>query len=243
MEAVTLRNGRPYTVCGTCHGSDAPEHNLCPECFGGGWAPVFEPARFFFARTSYQSDGHGCVEGNTEGTGPARASKSFANKFAGKCDTCGQWVEAGAGKCARDGQRWIVLHNGECPAAVVKAAAAPAAATGLDLSSVPSGTYAVPGGDTRLKVQIDNVTTGKWAGWVFVKDGAEYGQSQRYGSQRPGSLYSGKIEEALRTIAADPKAAAAAYGHITGRCGRCNRMLEDEQSVARGIGPVCWGKF
>ena len=84
-------------------------------------------------------------------------------------------------------------------------AAAPVApqAKGLDLSSIPSGTYAVPGGDTRLKVRIDVVTKGKWAGWVFVKDGAEYGQGQRYGSQKPGATYKGQIEDALRAIAAD----------------------------------------
>lgn len=114
---------------------------------------------------------------------------------------------------------------------------------GLDLSAVPSGTYAVPGGDTRLKVKIDNVTKGKWAGWVFVKDGAEYGQGQRYGSQRPGASYKGAIEDALRVIAADPIAAMAAYGHLTNTCGKCGRPLEDAESVARGIGPVCWGRM
>lgn len=114
--------------------------------------------------------------------------------------------------------------------------------TGLDLTSIPSGHYGVPGGDTRLKVRIDNVTKGKWAGWVFVKDGAEYGAERRYGKQAPGSTYKGEIESQLRAIAADPQEAAAEYGRLTGRCGICNRQLEDEQSVARGIGPVCAAK-
>lgn len=112
----------------------------------------------------------------------------------------------------------------------------------LDLSGLPSGTYAVPGGDTRLKVRIDNVTEGKWAGWVFVKDGAVYGQGRRYGSQRPGATYHGEVEDALRTILADPQEAMAAYGRLTETCGLCGRHLEDKASVARGIGPVCAAK-
>ena len=113
------------------------------------------------------------------------------------------------------------------------------AANGLDLSSVPSGRYAVPGGDTRLKVKIDNVATGKWAGWVFVKDAAEYGQGRKYGSQRPGATYRGDIEAELRIIAADIAAAAATYGHLTSTCSFCARPLEDARSVAAGYGETC----
>lgn len=109
---------------------------------------------------------------------------------------------------------------------------------GLDLSQVPSATYAVPGGDTRLKVRIEQGTK-RWEGWTFVKDGAEYGAGKRYGIQKPGEAYRGDIEDALRAIAADPKAALEAYGKLVGRCGVCSRKLEDEESVARGIGPVC----
>ena len=116
--------------------------------------------------------------------------------------------------------------------------------TALDLSGIPAGMYAVPGGDSRLKVRIDNVTKpGKWEGWVFVKDGAEYGSGQKYGSQRPGQSYRGDIADELRIIAADPQAAAAAYGKLVGRCGLCGRVLEDEDSIERGLGPICAAKF
>ena len=116
--------------------------------------------------------------------------------------------------------------------------------TGLDLSGVPTGMYAVPGGETRLKVKIRQGKPGtRWEGWTFVDDGAAYGQGQKYGSQRPGQHYAGQIVEQLRVIAADPMAACAAYGHLVGRCGRCGRPLEDEESVARGLGPICADKF
>lgn len=116
--------------------------------------------------------------------------------------------------------------------------AAQEAPQGLDLSSLPEGMYAVPGGDTRLKVRVAK-PEGKWNGWVFVSDGAEYGQQRRYGAQRPGGKYEGQIREQLAIIASNPEAASAAYGKITGRCGCCGRKLENEVSVARGIGPIC----
>ena len=122
------------------------------------------------------------------------------------------------------------------------AAAAPA--TGLDLSVLPAGRYAVPGNDTRLKVLVRRPEPpSKWAGWVFVSDAAEYGQRRNYGRQGPGRAYSGQIEAELTAILADPKAASAAYGKLTGTCGVCGRHLEDEESVARGIGPICAGKL
>jgi hypothetical protein len=122
------------------------------------------------------------------------------------------------------------------------AAAAPVG-TGLDLSRVPAGRYAVPNGDTRLKVLIRKPDApGKWAGWVFVSDAAEYGSRRNYGKQAPGKTYSGQIFSELRAIAADPKAAAIAYGKLTGTCSICGRRLENEESVAAGIGPICANK-
>lgn len=109
----------------------------------------------------------------------------------------------------------------------------------LDLSQLPSGRYAVPDGDTRLKVEVQNVDNGKWRGWVFVKDAAEYGTGQRYGAQRPGKTYDGKVATELQLILRDPKAASLAYGKLMRRCGVCGRVLEDAESVARGIGPIC----
>jgi hypothetical protein len=112
-------------------------------------------------------------------------------------------------------------------------------ANAVDLSNVPAGIYAVPGGDTRLKVRIDKPTSGKWAGFVFVKDGAEYGEQKRYGMQKPGNIYRGDIQDALRIIASDIAAAAKAYADITSTCSFCSRPLELGESVARGYGEKC----
>ena len=112
--------------------------------------------------------------------------------------------------------------------------------TGLDLSEIPSGYYAVPGGETRLKVRVAHgKPETKWDGWTFVSDGAEYGQRKNYGRQAPSGLYQGGIVEELKAVLAAPEAAQRAYGQLTGTCGRCGRLLEDENSIAKGIGPVC----
>lgn len=50
-------------------------------------------------------------------------------------------------------------------------------------------------------------------------------------------------ESVLAQIAEDVEAALARYGREIGKCGVCNRTLTQEDSIARGIGPVCAGKL
>jgi hypothetical protein len=50
------------------------------------------------------------------------------------------------------------------------------------------------------------------------------------------------IADLLR-IEADPEAAAALHGQVSGRCSVCSRDLTDPESIARGIGPICLEKF
>ena len=116
---------------------------------------------------------------------------------------------------------------------------------GLDLTDLPAGRYAIPDGDTRLKVLVNKPTgrSVRWGGHIFVSDAAEYGARTNYGRQKPGGKYVGKIEQELTVIMEDPRAASIAYGKLVGHCGVCGRKLEDEQSVAAGIGPVCASKF
>jgi hypothetical protein len=114
----------------------------------------------------------------------------------------------------------------------------------VDLTDIPAGYYAVPNGETRLKVAIRKPgKNSKWHGSIFVDDGAEYGNRENYGRQMPGKQYEGKIIEQLQAIAADPLEAMKAYGNLVGVCGACGRKLEDEKSIELGIGPVCLEKF
>lgn len=116
-------------------------------------------------------------------------------------------------------------------------------ASELDISGL-KGYYAVPDGDTRLKLCVRKPgKNSRYHGWTFVDDGAAYGSRRTYGKQRPDGLYQGDVQEALATILKDPLAAQVAYGKLTGTCGYCGRLLEDEESVARGIGPICAAKY
>lgn len=164
------------------------------------------------------------------------------NNYAGTCGTCGQHVEPQQGRIEKsDAGQWVTFHlDGQCP----EATEAEATVDGIDLSGLVPGYYAVPDSDSRLKVAISTGRKGgKWEGFWFVKDGAEYGQQKRYGMQRPGQAYNGQIQDELRAILADPKAAMQAYGKLVGRCGACGRVLEDEDSVRNGIGPICAMKW
>lgn len=113
----------------------------------------------------------------------------------------------------------------------------------LDISTL-KGYYAVPDGDTRLKLCVRKPgKNSRWHGWTFVDDGAAYGSRQTYGKQAPDGVYKGRVQEQLAAILADPFAAQVAYGKLTGTCGACGRILEDEDSVAAGIGPICAAKY
>lgn len=117
-------------------------------------------------------------------------------------------------------------------------------ASDIDLSPLVKGYYAVPDGETRLKIAIRRPNkASKYHGWIFVDDGAAYGQRNNYGRQAPDGMYQGSIQDELRAVLADPLAAMVAYGRLTGTCGKCGRVLEDEESIAAGIGPVCASKM
>lgn len=50
-------------------------------------------------------------------------------------------------------------------------------------------------------------------------------------------------QDAIAKAAATPAESAVAYGRLSGQCAVCNRPLENAESVARGIGPICADKF
>lgn len=50
-------------------------------------------------------------------------------------------------------------------------------------------------------------------------------------------------EEAILTAAADPHAAAIAYGRREGACSVCGRGLTNHASIDDGIGPICAGRM
>ena len=184
------------------------------------------------------------------------ADHVMVSKRHGKCALCGHPTFAGQAHASVVAKVWSSYHfAGECPEGEVQT-------SGIDFRVACEtfgrhsnwngrDTYTLRladpvhadgqvSGETRLKVKVSyNQTTG----WVNVSDDAEYGHGQQYGSQRPGAEYVGDASDTLRRMLADVQASAAAYGRITSTCGCCFRALEDELSVERGIGPICWAKF
>ncbi|QHB37779.1 hypothetical protein I5G63_gp038 [Mycobacterium phage Imvubu] len=103
---------------------------------------------------------------------------------------------------------------------------------------VPAGRYAIDTEDGAVNAtafyKVDRPTEGKWAGFVFVK--LMVSDDEQRMSRAAGDAI-------LRKIAAvGAEAAAARYGHELGECGLCGRTLTNDESRARGIGPICAAK-
>lgn len=104
------------------------------------------------------------------------------------------------------------------------------------LPDVPQGRYAITDTDGVVKfVIVDRPNEGKWSGRTFVK------------VQASDDEYPVRNEEHRRRLLGlifqDVKGALAQYGLLLGKCGHCGRTLTDEESRARGIGPVCLAKM
>jgi len=99
-------------------------------------------------------------------------------------------------------------------------------ALGLTISEAPAhgrnaGALYVVG--TEDKAYFGKIVDGKYIGNT---EGSEFGAAAK-----------------LMQIAADPKGEAIKYGVAIGRCFCCGAKLTDPKSVARGIGPICFGKW
>lgn len=109
-----------------------------------------------------------------------------------------------------------------------------------DGTRVLAGSYGVDtSGDDRFtndtsffKLWIKDGYGKGWGVQLYVSD-----DTQRVRLAVPTQL------DAIRRIAADPMAAAALFGHEYKRCGVCGRGLTNDDSRARGIGPVCAGNL
>ncbi|WP_347956041.1 DUF6011 domain-containing protein [Gordonia aichiensis] len=102
----------------------------------------------------------------------------------------------------------------------------------VDPDLTPAGRYRITYAGTDLTVKVDRPTTGRWAGWVFVKEIDADGDEHR--------LSRADSKGVLAVIAATgAKAASSAYGRFTGVCGVCSRSLTNPASIEAGIGPVC----
>lgn len=104
---------------------------------------------------------------------------------------------------------------------------------------VPDGRYAVYNDDQSVNdiafYKVDNVATGKWAGFTFVRQ--IVGPDEQRLSQRQGRAILAKI------AAAGVTESFQLYGRSTQVCGVCGTNLTNKESREYGIGPVCREKL
>jgi hypothetical protein len=124
-------------------------------------------------------------------------------------------------------------------AAAKASVAADRTAGTIDADTVPAGRYAVAteaGAVNELAFyKVDRPTTGRWAGYVFVKLLVSDDE------QRLSKAASAAVLAKIAAVGAE--AASAAYGLEIGECGVCSRTLTNDESRERGIGPKCAAKM
>jgi hypothetical protein len=98
---------------------------------------------------------------------------------------------------------------------------------------IPDGYYAIADCGPN---DINFFRISSWQGRRYVKIQASGELHPIRNPERINAVFS-----AIRTVGI--KDAMGAYGIHIGRCGRCRRVLTDDLSRARGIGPDCWGKM
>lgn len=136
-------------------------------------------------------------------------AKPRTNKYRGTCEECGFTVEPGTGTLTK-------ADNGKWEVSHKE-------------GDCPSSQFDFPFG--RYAVETDE---GHLAFYRLTPDGL-FVQASDELHRVPGNAEQAIVDK----IAADPKAASIRYGLEIGSCGRCGRTLTDEDSRARGIGPVC----
>lgn len=111
------------------------------------------------------------------------------------------------------------------------------------LPDVPAGRYAVKDNDDEWSFyKVDRPDKGRWEGYTFVK---RLVASGGFGDDLSEQRLTFKVTRTIleRIIEAGIEESMARYGHELGVCGACGRTLTDEESIARGIGPVCAGRL
>jgi hypothetical protein len=136
--------------------------------------------------------------------------------------------------------------------------------SGLDLTLIPEGRYAVPDLDPTAKdylfLTVRRVPRGhnrsRKYRFGFVSYGNErvaegtlevrlwHGDAKELvGEQRPGETYRGDFTDEFKLIMKDPTASSKLFGKLISCCGKCGKSLTDPTSRNQGIGPECIKKF
>lgn len=146
-----------------------------------------------------------------------RAKAVRSNKFAGACSLCGGRVAAGEGSLSGGPGAWVTTH---LPGACQAPTATPEATVAEPLRA---GAYRLADGRV-IRVQMSKPKGNPYA--VALDAARTY--------LGGGRLLAGAVRLSVEE--------AKVYGRETGTCCVCGAHLENPESVALGIGPVCGGR-
>lgn len=123
-------------------------------------------------------------------------------------------------------------------------------ATVLDLTRINEMFASASEHLKRPKLRVGNIqiypapVSGKNAGCLYVKADGEYaGKITDAGKFLATRSAPDNLDSELVAIAADPIGKISEHGRVTGQCGCCGRELTNKDSIDRGIGPICAGRF
>lgn len=174
---------------------------------------------------------------------------SKANQYPANCVRCGARIDAGEGLLAKTDQgKWAADHPADCPpvAPAIMSSSAPTPA----FTAATEGIYRDPNTGTIYKVQVAKQGSGNlYAKRLMVTQAGTCGGCMFCDGEDTCPDYVGNFEyapgvvKALRPEWKLTVEEAAEFGALYGICGCCGRDLTDEESIARGIGPICFAKY
>jgi hypothetical protein len=121
----------------------------------------------------------------------------------------------------------------------------------VDPKTVPASNYALVNERGEIEFYgVDVPSKGKWEDFRFVKrlygaPGTWREVDLRGGAGRAvlARITQDSYADETRGLVAGPLASALRYSRFFTRCAACSSPLSDPESIARGLGPVCAGRF
>jgi len=170
----------------------------------------------------------------------------FANNMADAVRKYGSLTErqmAAVLKCVESSKRRLAEREAERVARVANAPVVDATRLEQAFSAAKSKGLQWPKITMGAMVVKPAPAHGANAGALYVTEHGQYLGKVMGGRFLKVRECADDAAQRVATLINDPKAAAEAYGKETGVCCICSRTLTNQESIDRGIGPICAEKF
>lgn len=177
----------------------------------------------------------------------SRATFEFAQSIHDAIAKYGSLTERQLAACTRAAEKAAQRQADRAAAQQARLEAAPVVSMDKMLAAFAAASQTLQNPKLRMTGGLEispAKATSTNAGFLYVKTGDLYlGKISPEGKFLRSRDCSDAHEQQLVAIAADPLAAAVAYGRETGTCSCCARELTNPLSIELGIGPICREKF